>query len=226
MTGEYGRSDLDIRGRWVASAVYTPAFHIALKKMAGMDKPLNLLANGWQVSGTYTAQSGTPLTSLMSGTIPTPGSSSFPSTINYTGLDGGATGEAVTLNDSAGPGRVPFLRRNNTVFAGIHNMDARVGRTFPIHEKINFDIFVEAFNTFNHREVLGVVSSAYQYVQPGLNAPQLPNSALLPPTCPATNTAPCIAPYQSASAPFGSPSTTSGVLYGARQLQFAAKLNF
>ena len=211
MTREYGRSDLDIRGRWVVSAVYAPTLHFAIAK------PMLYAINGWEVSGTYTAQSGSPLTSLMSGTLPSGA---------YQGLDGGATGLAVTLNDSPGAGRVPFLARNNTVYAGIHNLDARVGRTFTIHDQIKFNVFAEAFNLANHKEVLQVTSSAYQYVLPGATAPQLPNSALLPPTCPATNTTPCIAPYQSATAPFGAPSTTSGVLYGARQLQFAAKLTF
>jgi hypothetical protein len=209
MSGEYGRSDLDIRGRAVLSLVYAPVF-------ATQSKVAQYAVNGWQLSGTYTEQSGTPLTSLMSGEL---------SGI-YQGLDGGVTGLAVTENDSAGPGRVPFLPRNNTVYGGLHNLDARLGRTFPIHGQVKFDIFAEAFNVTNQKETFGVVATAYQYVNPGATAPAIPNSVLPPPTCPATNTAPCIAPFQSASAPFGQPNNTSGTLYGARQVQFAAKLIF
>ena len=211
MTREYGRSDLDIRGRFVASAVYTPTFHTSLSK------PIDYTINGWEVSGTYTATSGTPLTSLLSSTLPSG---------NYAGLDGGATGMAVGETGSAGAGRVPFLPRNNTVYAGVHNLDARVGRSFPIRDQIKFDFFAEAFNVANRKEELGVVATAYQYVLPGATAPALPNSLLAPAVCPATNTVPCIAPFQSATAPFGSANSTSGVLFGPRQLQFAAKLTF
>jgi hypothetical protein len=197
LTREYGRSDLDVRGRFVGSAVYTPTFHTSLPSYA------NYAINGWQVSGTYTAQSGSPLTALMSGTLPAA----------YAGLDGGATGLAVTLNNSAGAGRVPFLNRNTFVYPGVHNLDARVGRSFPIHDKVKFDLFAEAFNVANHREVLGVSSSAYQYSTPGSAA------------CPtSSHSNVCISPYTSTA--FGTPTTTSGVLYGARQVQFAAKLNF
>ena len=206
MSREYGRSDLDIRGRFVGSAVFTPTLHSSMK-------PVSYAVNGWELSGTYTAQSGSPLTTLVNNTLPTGA---------YAGLDGGATGEAVTLNDSAGAGRVPFLPRNNTVYAGIHNLDMRAGRSFPIHEKISLSFYAEAFNVANHRQVLGVASSAYQYVLPGATgaAGQTP--------CPATNTAPCFVPLTLAntSTPFGTPTTTSGVLYGARQAQFVAKLTF
>jgi len=210
MYGEYGRSDLDIRGRAVLSAVYTPTFHTSLPK------PIDYTINGWEVSGTYTAQSGTPLASLMFNEL----------SGNYAGLDGAATGMAVTENDSAGVGRAPFLPRNNTVYAGVHNLDARVGRSFPIHEQIKLDFFAEAFNVANRRETLGVAASAYEYINPGVTGPAIPGSALLPSTCPITNSVPCITPYQSSSSPFGQPTTTTGTLYGARQLQFAAKLNF
>jgi hypothetical protein len=207
MTGEYGRSDLDIRTRFVGTLLYTSTFHTSFSR------GVNYAINGWEVSGTYTAQSGQPLTELMNNTLPSG---------TYAGLDGGATGEAVTLNDSNGAGRVPFVSRNNKVFAGIHNIDARAGRVFPLHNQMNVSFYAEAFNLLNHRQVLGVSSSAYQYIVPGGKDTA---SGI---ACPASATAPCIAPLTSAdtATPFGVPTTTSGVLYGARQLQFVAKFNF
>ena len=198
MTREYGRSDLDIRGRFVGSMVWTPVVDLGLPQYA------KYAINGWSISGTYTSQSGTPLTSLMSGTL----SGAF------AGLNGGATGEAVTLNASSGAGRAPFVARNNAVYPGVHNADGRISRTFPIHENIKFQIFGEVFNIANHRQVLGVSGSAYQYVNPAATG-----------TCStASHSNVCIAPYT--STPFGTPTTTSGVLYGARQLQLAAKMFF
>ena len=215
MTREYGRSDLDIRGRFVGSAVFAPKFHTGMKSA-------DYGINGWELSTTYTAQSGTPLTNLMNNTLPTGA---------YSGLDGGATGEAVTLNDSAGAGRVPFLARNSNVFSGIHNLDARVGRVFPIHNTINFSVYAEVFNLANHREVAGVSATGYQYIQPGKTDA---GSGI---SCAATQPVPCIAPYTGpnntlpgtagdTTTPFGTPTTTAGVLYGARQMQFIAKINF
>jgi hypothetical protein len=213
MSREYGRSDLDVRSRFVGTFVYLPKFKTSLPHYA------DYAINGWELSGTYTASSGQPLTSLMNSTIPSK-STAFP--IDYTGLDGGATGEAVTLNDSAGAGRVPFLSRNNTVFSGIHNMDLRAGRAFPVYKEYSLSVYAEVFNLANHREVAAVASSAYEYIVPGNKDSA---SGI---TCPVTNTAPCIAPYTSldTSTPFGTPTTTSGVLYGARQMQFVAKFNF
>jgi hypothetical protein len=209
---EYARSDQDIRGRLVASFVYTPK--VSFDTSTLMMKGANALANGWELSGTYTQQSGTPLTSLLSGELGTSAG------INYAGLDGCATGLCVTENNSAGPGRAPFVSRNNTVFAGVHNLDVRAGRSIPVYKLVNLQFFAEAFNVVNHREALGVQASAYQYVNSGAT-----NGAPGAAAC-TTTSAPCIAPYYSATTPFGTPTTTSGVLYGARQLQFSAKLNF
>jgi Carboxypeptidase regulatory-like domain/TonB dependent receptor len=198
MTGEYGRSDLDVRGRFVGSVVYSPVVELDMPAWA------KLIINGWSISGTYTAQSGTPLVSLMSGTL----SGAF------AGLNGGATGEAVTLNNAPGPGRAPFLKRNNAVYPGVHNADARIARTFPIHEKVKFEVFGEVFNIANHRYVASVNGSAFQYVNPAATG-----------TCSnLVHSNVCIAPFT--STPFGAPTATSGVLYGARQLQIAGKLFF
>jgi hypothetical protein len=199
LTREYGRSDLDVRGRLVATFVYTSTFHASF-----LPKYATYAINGWELSGTYTAQSGQPLTSLMSGTL---GSI-------YQGLDGGATGLAVTLNNSAGAGRVPFIYRNNQVYKGIHNLDVRAGRSVTLHKDIKMDFYAEAFNVVNHEEVAGVSAIAYQYQNPVAGT-----------TCPTgTYAAPCIVPYTSTK--FGTPTATTGTLFGARQLQFIAKLHF
>ena len=205
LTREYGRSDLDIRSRFVGSLVYSPTFHFG-------PKLVQYGVNGWTLAGTYTSQSGTPLTALLSGTLSTSVQSNG---INYGGLNGGVTGEAVNLNASTAAGRAPFLPRNNAVYAGVHNMDLRVGRTLAVFEKVNFQIFAEAFNLANHRQTLGVSSLAYQFAYPTAATGSCPTGS---------HTNVCIAPYTSTA--FGTPVTTSGVLYTARQLQFGAKLSF
>jgi hypothetical protein len=76
------------------------------------------------------------------------------------------------------------------------------------------DFYAEAFNVVNHEEVAGVSAIAYQYQNPVAGT-----------TCPTgTYAAPCIVPYTSTK--FGTPTATTGTLFGARQLQFIAKLHF
>lgn len=145
---EYGRSDLDMRGRFVGSIVYAPTFNFANKLARGA-------ANGWTVSGTATEQTGLPLTQLMSN-YPT-------STINGVapGIDGGVTGGTVSLFASATGGRAPQVSRNNLPGPGIRNVDARVSRMFPIHDNLKFEIFAEAFNIANRTHIISQSTTAY-----------------------------------------------------------------
>jgi hypothetical protein len=194
LTREYARSDLDMRSRFVGSIVATSNFTLPTYART--------IVNGWTLSGTFTAQSGTPLTAFMSNNPSSAGAV-------YAGLDGSATGLAVNLNNSPGSafGRAPFLPRNAFVYGGVRNVDARLSRDFPIHESIKFQLLMEAFNAVNRRQVLGVNSTAYSFSAPlvaGGNAR--------------------IVPYTATA--FGAPTQTSGVLYGPRQFQFAAKLFF
>ena len=65
-------------------------------------------------------------------------------------------------------------------------------------------VFVEAFNIVNRKQILAYNTTAFQY----------------------SNTTDII-PYVTAPAlAFGTPSATSSTLYGPRQMQFTAKLFF
>jgi hypothetical protein len=212
MTREQARSDIDMRGRFVGSLVYTSTFPIGNHFAA-------YAANGWTIAGSATEQTGFPVTGFMANN---PGAGIYTTggglLASAAGGDGGATGAADNTNNSPGSayGRAPMVKRNGFVGPGVHNLDMRVSREFPIHEKYRFQILGEAFNIVNHRNGLGVATTAYSFVAPAATAA----------TCPAgahTNT--CIAPYVS-STPFGVINSTSSILYGARQLQVAAKLFF
>ena len=212
MSREQGRSDLDMRGRFVASIIYTPHFNIA-------NRALSYSANGWLLSGTATEQTGFPVTPFMSNNpgfgVYTTGSGT---TALAAGGDGSATGGANnTFNvPFIANGRAPQTPRNGFPGPGVHNLDARISRDFPIRDSISFQLLGEAFNLVNHRNGLGVANTAFSF-----NAPGATNAA-----CPAsshTNT--CIAPFVSPT-PFGTINTTSGTLYGPRQLQVSAKLFF
>jgi hypothetical protein len=179
---EYTRSDLDMRGRFVGSIVYTPVF-------ATPNRYARIAANGWSISGTATEQTGLPLTANMSGNV-------------SGGIDGGVTGAQVSLFASNTSGRAPHIRRNAIPGPGIRNVDARISRDITIHEGIKMQFFMEAFNVANRRHIISQNTTAYQF---GSGSNSIVSTT---------------------STPFGTPTSTSSVLYGPRQLQFTAKLFF
>ncbi len=211
MSREQGRSDLDLRNRFVASLVYTSKFE-SDKKL------LKYSLTGWTLAGTATESTGVPQTALMSGNPPaglyTTGAGT---TAVAAGIDGGATGGADNTNNSTSSalGRAPQVPRNGFPGPGIHNLDVRISRDFPIHESISFQIVGEAFNVVNHLNGLGVATTGFGYAAPSASTAN----------CPASHTNTCIVPFVS-STPFGTINNTAGTLYGARQLQVAAKLFF
>jgi hypothetical protein len=199
---EYSRSDLDQRGRFVGSVVATSKLPLGNRFAA-------YAANGWQLSGTFTAQTGFPLTALLNN-----------SPVSAIG-DGGLTGAALSLNNSGTPGRVPdqIARRNAFPGPGVHNLDARVSRLFPFfREGMHLELAAEAFNVVNHRNILAVSQVAYSYV--AVSTPTARTACTLSPA----TSAGCILPYT--ATPFGTPTSTSSVLYGPRQIQLLGKLSF
>ena len=201
---EYARSDLDIRGRFVGSIVASPTVDRVIE-----NKYARYAINGFLVSGTVTAQTGEPLTGFMG---------SAPATV-LPG-DGGLTGAELSLNNSGTNGRVPdqIARRNGFTGPGVHNVDARISRSFTLHNSIRLEVFAEAFNVLNHKNILGVNTTLYTYVTSG--------SAYNGGTCPTTNNNGCIVPLATSTAAFASTTSTSSTLYGPRQIQLTGKLYF
>ncbi len=155
------------------------------------------LLDGWDVSGILTAATGQPYSAYL-------GTSVFGG-----GIDGGLTGGEVSTFASAVGGRVSWLPRNSYNLPNFANIDLRFGRGFTIHEKYRLDFRVEAYNLFNSVIVTGVNTTAYTESAAGSGA------------C-GGHTNICMVP----SSTFGSRTTTSGILYGARQMQFGTRFEF
>ncbi len=205
---EYARSDLNMTNRFVGNLVWAPTVKTAWS-------PLTYAAEGWSLSGTFTAQTGFPLTAAMAN-YPASGL-----TTHTIAGDGGLTGASVSWFNSPTPGRVPQLPRNFFPGPGLRNVDARLARDFGITEGTKLQFYVEAFNLMNHTNILGVNTKYSQYV-----APLAAGSSGYNPVCDAnSHTNGCIAAYTAADK-LGTTNATSGVLYGARQLQFSAKFVF
>ena len=199
---EYARSDLDIRNRTIVTVIGKSGLPIGNKFAA-------YAINGWQLSGTYTAQDGEPVTATINGSI------SYLTGGNLGNLttDAGVSNAAFTSGPSA---RVPdfIAPRNAFRGPGVHNLDARVSREFPIaHERYHVELAAEAFNVANHRNILSVNTALVAYTAPSAAAA-------------AAGSVGSLGPLSSSTAGFMTPSSTSNVIYGARQVQLLGRFIF
>ena len=208
---EYGRSDLDMRGRLVATVIGKSQFTIPNKYVA-------YGVNGWQLSGTLTAQDGEPITASISGSL----------SYLTSGKLGNLTSDAGVSNAlfTSGPGgRVPdfIAARNAFTGPGVHNVDARLSRDFPVFERYHVEVAAEAFNVLNHRNILSVNTALVAYTAPGTGSCP---AATTPDSASATGNLGCFGALSASTAQFATPSSTSNIIYGSRQLQLIARFIF
>ena len=211
--GENGPSDIDIRSRFTMSFSYKPQIMLG-------NKIVKNLLDEFTFSGDEIASGGQPIAAGMSGTV----YSGSTSATSY-GDDGGIYGGAMSSGSgSATTGRPPQIGRNSITGPGFNNVDFRISRNFPIHDKMYVQFVGEAYNALNHTIITGVQSTYSQYA----------TSSATSTTCSSTGSAPtgsavqgCISPYTGTGlSTFGSMSGTNNSLYGPRQLQVAAKFFF
>jgi hypothetical protein len=215
-----GPSDIDIRNRLTLSFVYQP-------KIMESNKWVKHILDDFQFSGTEIASGGQPIFMGVSGTIYA-GNTSSSSYADEGGIYGGAISSS---SGGATNGRPPQIGRNSIYAPGYNDFDLRVSRNIPIHESIYMQISADAFNLLNHQIITGVNSTYTTYLAPGATATV--NSSLsykcsvVAPPAGSTERG-CFVPYTGTGlTAFGAASSTSSSsLYGARQLQFAAKLFF
>jgi hypothetical protein len=154
-----GPSTFDVRHRLVMSPVYELPF--------GPGKPwlsqgvLGQIVGGWQLSGLFQWQTGTPLTATLSGNFSNTGGTSdrpnltcnpnanaphspqewFNTTCFQIPIASGQSGALYQFGNE-GPGVI--------VSPGFVNLDVALVRTFRIKESIRLQIRAEMFNTLNH----------------------------------------------------------------------------
>ena len=212
LKGEYGRSDIDMRHRFVGTILYQPSIPFG-------SRFTRELVNGFKFSGTATESTGFPIVASMNS----PGSviRSTPAA-----ADGNIYGGAMSSSSGAPTtGRPPQIQRNSQSGPGVRNIDFRITRSIPIHEQVHLEFVAEAFNLMNHT-IISSVNTAF--------ATQLAPTTSSTGTCPAVEVpgdsqfAGCIVPFvaSSASGTFGVMTGTSNALYGPRQLQLSGKLFF
>ncbi len=208
---ENGLSDIDVRNRWVLSFVYQP-------KLFRDNRYVKHILDDFIFSGTDIASAGQPIVASLSGTVYNGSATSY-------GADGNIYGGSMSSSSGAATsGRPPQIGRNSIVGPGFNNLDLRVARTIPLYDRYTLQFSLDAFNAVNHTIVTGVQSNYSSYVAATATSTTCNSSTGGTASAPLQG---CITPYTGTGlSAFGATSGTNNTLYGPRQLQFAAKLNF
>ncbi|HVF28164.1 MAG TPA: carboxypeptidase regulatory-like domain-containing protein [Pyrinomonadaceae bacterium] len=142
---EGGTSNLDVRHKFVGSAVYNPEFF-------GEDSRVGrAIFNGFTIAPIFSYYSGRPFNGNVSGSVP---ASYF-----ATGTGSLAGG----LNGSGGANRFPLVERNAFRQPSFINVDFRLSRRFRFTETANIEFLAEAFNVFNRTQTTTVNTTFYGF---------------------------------------------------------------
>lgn len=143
-----------------------------------LSKPAQAVLGGWEISTIFSAQSGQPYT--------------------------GKVGSDLNNDGNSATDRIPQIGRNSFVMPSTWSLDPRFAKTFNFNERARLQLFVEAFNIFNHFNVYSVRNVQY--------AVNLSTNLLTPQT--------------SGLSAFGMPTGSFVNLNGARIFQLGAKISF
>jgi hypothetical protein len=121
-------------------------------------------------------------------------------------------------------GRPPQIQRNSKPGPGVRNIDFRITRDIPIHEKVYMQFIGEAFNLMNHSIISGTNTAFATQLAPTGSGGACPTQTVQA----GSQFAGCIVPFVSSTpaGAFGVRTSSNTLLYGPRQLQVSAKLFF
>ena len=152
----YGPSDFNAAHTLVGQIVYELPFGHG--RQFALHGPADQIAGGWRISTLFQWHTGTPFTPVIQGSVAggiDPGLLSgtlFPEQIG----DPNVSNQSIHnwFNPAAyanpAPGTFGNTHRNSLVGPGYTNVDLSLGKEFPIHEAMTFELRADAFNGFNH----------------------------------------------------------------------------
>ncbi|MGP8244690.1 MAG: TonB-dependent receptor domain-containing protein [Bryobacteraceae bacterium] len=158
LANDYGPTPFDVRQVFVAAAVYDLPF----ARWISASKYKNIVG-GWQISGIFSAQTGTPLNLTQSSNY----SSSRPDYIGGPAVLGGVSNTLVYLNKAAfaqvpAPQGNPLhdgsIGRNAIYSPGSWTPNITLAKNFMLRERIRLQLRADTFNTFNHRNPGGITT--------------------------------------------------------------------
>ncbi len=191
----YGNSNLDVPERVVVSMVANSPWHAK--------GPVGTFVNGWEMAPIFTAQTNLPWSAYISGTGP------------------GSLSNGGYYNGAFGDDNIPI--RNNFRAAPTEDLDLHISKTIRIKEKIDLQLFAEAFNLFNHYNVQGGTGSSGENAEAYTisTSSSVVDSSGITDAC--SKTTPCLSNY----APFKSVEAVNNTYeYWTRQLQFGFRISF
>lgn len=199
LKAEYGNSTQNVPNRFVANAVITAPW-----QYHGWEK---YLLNDYELSPSYSLQSGLPYSIGSSGTL----STAFTPTGNLSAIGGG-------VNGSNGTFRIPGFERNGFTQPKTNVLDLRLSKRFSVTERAKLELLAESFNILNKQNVTQVNTTGY-FIGTTTNAAKVVTGNTLSFNTSSAN---------SALPLFGAVtnSNSSGFSFAPRQLQLAVRVQF
>jgi hypothetical protein len=213
LRGEYGNSNQNVPSRAIFTAVATSPWHESGWK--------SYLANDWEVSPSFSAQTGEPYSATTNGSAATlvapitSTTNSVTTTQNATATvttqynTGYVTGTSTgSFNGSGGANRIPLLNRNAFHLPSDVLVDLRGTKRFTIHESYHVELWAESFNILNRQNITAANGTTY-----GIGTATI-NGAV-------TNT------LTANTTPLGSvTNSNNNNIYTPRQIQLGARFTF
>jgi hypothetical protein len=141
--------------------VFTTDFVYEVPKVRSNNMAAKMALNGWEVTGMFRSQSGTPINITTNGsTMGVDSGSQYPNLVGdpYKGQN-----KQRWLNPAALQrpldGQYGNLGRNALRLPGVRNMDASLIKNFAFTETIRAAFRCEVFNLFNHPQIWGLNTS-------------------------------------------------------------------
>lgn len=160
LRAEKGPTPYDVRHQFVTDFLY----ELPILRWSGASGRFTQLAfGGWQFSGVFRANSGSPIDLSQPSSVPgsrpdyiggNPINENYGDTLQY--LNRAAFALVPVVTASGATARPGTLGRNALRGPGGWNVDAGLAKNFAFTERTRFQLRVEMFNAFNHTVLSGI----------------------------------------------------------------------
>jgi hypothetical protein len=154
---DYGPLGFDVTHNFVFSPIWELPFGHGKAIAANAPSAVNAVIGGWQAEGIFSARSGVPFSITATDASGTNGSASAARASLVSGQNPYAKTPGKAFNTAAfiQPGTGTFGNSGNNMMRGLglNNTDFSLIKNTTIHESLGFQLRIEAFNTFNQKDL-------------------------------------------------------------------------